>query len=229
MVVIGGVQGSNELPFSIIKKFARDSLEIVAYSTGSNSSDTQNALEVLGTLDSEPPIQLATSGASLNVRDNIADGDTTETPLQFTRLYSDCRFFYTPGDIFNVTYTWSRIANGIAAGGRGLCINGTIGHFADASGNATAFGFGSTAAGSNSTASGSGSAAPGGSSASPNGTSSGSSPSGTFSGAPTALPSSTNRPISANPNAAPAGFLQNGGILLVAVQCISVIYYVLAF
>ncbi|KAI9660320.1 MAG: hypothetical protein M1821_009670 [Bathelium mastoideum] len=234
MVAIGGVQGSNELDFSTIQGFAQSAIQVASLTAGNNSAEGRETLKLLSPLAANPPIVLGSSGASLNARDNIADGDTTETPLQFTRLYSDCRIFNTPGDVLNVTNTWTRIVNGIAAGGKGLCINGTIGRFADASGNATATGYNGTTISSGSgsssgSSSGSGSSGSSGSNSTATGGSGfGPSPSPTFSGAPGASQSPI-RPIPANPNSAPAGLLQQGGMLLVAVQCFSIVYYVLAF
>ena len=48
-------------------------------------------------------------------------------PLQFTAdVLANCRFYYTPADIQNISYTCNRVASGIKFSGHGLCVNGTI-------------------------------------------------------------------------------------------------------
>ncbi|KAG9233314.1 hypothetical protein BJ875DRAFT_496766 [Amylocarpus encephaloides] len=46
---------------------------------------------------------------SLNFRDNIADGDTAEIPLQFIFEPADCRIFYTPQTVFDPLSLWEHV------------------------------------------------------------------------------------------------------------------------
>ena len=85
---------------------------------------------ILKPIVAPPPINYFpdAQAPSVNFLDNIAENDTTQTPLQFTRSpNAECRFFYVPQDIISVEYTWTRIAKGFQNGGEGLCIGGVAG------------------------------------------------------------------------------------------------------
>lgn len=123
IAVIGGTQGGEALEYSLLKALATG-----VVSQGAASLDAQKDAAVnrtLAPLLAQSPINFQSFG--VNGRDCIAQGDATQTPLQFTKSpVADCRMFYMPGDMFNVSYTWNRVAAGVAAGGKGLCVNGTI-------------------------------------------------------------------------------------------------------
>ena len=126
MAVIGGTQGGEDLSVSTIQVFIGITQKLAALSNNTNLIAGLN--RTLSSFLKQPPIPPVNLDAvTFNVRDNIAKGDESQTPLQFTRSpNADCRTFYMAGDILNVTYTWNRVAKGLAANGKGLCINGTI-------------------------------------------------------------------------------------------------------
>jgi hypothetical protein len=63
------------------------------------------------------------SGSRFNLRNNMHDGDTTYTPLQFTYEAANCKLFYTPTDIYEITGLWERVAE--VAWGTGKCVSGS--------------------------------------------------------------------------------------------------------
>ncbi|KAI9692784.1 MAG: hypothetical protein M1820_009383 [Bogoriella megaspora] len=132
IAVIGGTQGGEELNFQFLQSLATQAMQ-----TAASSSDEQTIAFVNKTLapvNKSAPIVI--TSFQFNNRDNIAKGDVSQMPLQFTKSpMADCRMFYMPGDMANVSYTWKRVAEGIKVGGKGLCVNGTIrGHSGSAYG-----------------------------------------------------------------------------------------------
>ena len=133
MAVIGGTQGGQVLEYTDIKPIATDALKIYNLSTNTpedNSSliPSASAMQQLITplTDQSPINYLPVTHPSINLLDNIAQGDETETPLQFIHApNAECRFYYMPKDIVSVLNTWERVAQGMMNGGKGLCINGT--------------------------------------------------------------------------------------------------------
>ncbi|KAI9715401.1 MAG: hypothetical protein M1828_000861 [Chrysothrix sp. TS-e1954] len=130
MRVIGGTQGGIEVPFTDIAELAEVAIGI---------AKAQNlSAEVLEPLTRSIPIQQGAAGQSrVNLLDNIGKDDDTLTPLQFTRWLADCRMFYIPKDIVDAQYTWQRVAKGIASGGQGLCVQGSLGGTKHVHSNAT--------------------------------------------------------------------------------------------
>ena len=63
------------------------------------------------------------SGSRFNLRNNMHDGDTTYTPLQFIYEASNCKLFYTPSDIYDISGLWERVAE--VAWGTGKCVSGS--------------------------------------------------------------------------------------------------------
>lgn len=131
MAVIGGVQGAQVLELPVVQSFARQAIALQVNATGNPSAQTNETRRLLQSLASPPPIAplFGAASVSVNLLDNIAQNDTSMTPLQFSGgIAADCRFYYMPADITNVANTWARVAKGVKAGGRGLCINGTLSH-----------------------------------------------------------------------------------------------------
>lgn len=129
MAVIGGVQGAEVLPVGDLQTLANEAIGSQINTTGNSSAQISQVQRLLGLLASDPPIlpYVSDEVPSINFLDNIAQGDKSSMPLQFTAgISANCRFYYMPGDIVNLTYTWARVAKGIKAGGSGLCINGTL-------------------------------------------------------------------------------------------------------
>ena len=127
MAVIGSVQGGEILPYSEIKKAVEVTLTELELQNTSTKLDKAASAAILKPIVAPPPINYFPNAdaPSVNFLDNIAENDTTQTPLQFTRSpNAECRFFYMPQDIISVEYTWTRIAKGFQNNGEGLCVGG---------------------------------------------------------------------------------------------------------
>ena len=128
MAVIGGVQGAQVLQLPALLQAVEDAITLQANTTGNSSAQVNQTQNTLGPLLS-PPIATfpGESSVSVNLLDNIAENDTSVTPLQFSGgIAADCRAYYMPADITSMANTWARVARGVKAGGKGLCINGTL-------------------------------------------------------------------------------------------------------
>ena len=127
MAIIGGVQGAQVEEADFLQLAASAAIEAQAEAKGNSSVEASRTQKLLGSLALPPPIAAAPSGVSVNLLDNIAENDTSVTPLQFTGgIASNCRTYYTLPDFVNSANTWARVARGGKAGGSGLCINGTL-------------------------------------------------------------------------------------------------------
>lgn len=129
MAVIGGVQGALVLTLSDLQDSASQAIALQVHDTGNSSAKSYETRRLLQSLASPPPIapESRPESVSVNFWDNIAQNDPSMTPLQFSGgIAADCRFYYMPADITNVTNTWARVAKGVKAGGDGLCINRTL-------------------------------------------------------------------------------------------------------
>lgn len=110
MAVIGGVQGATIYKIPQVQAAASLALEALDQNifTVNNQVSVGNALNSLSQL---PPLNMF-SPMSVNLRDNIPANDKSMTPLQFASpITAECRIWYMPQDILNVTNTWERIAN----------------------------------------------------------------------------------------------------------------------
>lgn len=80
---------------------------------------------------------------TFNFQNNIAEGDTSYTPLQFVYEAADCRLWYQPRHISNISTLWTTVAeqafglNGVQT--FSLCVQGSTGAPSSLSGNATLF------------------------------------------------------------------------------------------
>lgn len=96
MAAIGGVQGAEDVGFSVFQAYADVALGLIS-EPGSNITSANlpaGSLDVLKAVNQSSPLQI-NGKPTLNFRDNIAKGDKSETPLQFTRAPSvDCRVYY---------------------------------------------------------------------------------------------------------------------------------------
>lgn len=124
IAVIGGTQGAQVSKFDDVKVLASVALDLVKEKVFAAFKD--DAVKFLGPLVQPAPVKVNTEVSQFNFRDNIAQGDQSFTPLQFSSVKAECRFFYMPADILNVTNTWKRVIRGLSAGGKGLCINGNL-------------------------------------------------------------------------------------------------------
>ncbi|KUJ18450.1 uncharacterized protein LY89DRAFT_615243 [Mollisia scopiformis] len=112
---IGGVKGTNNYGYSYISSLASAALEL-------NPTTIQSAF--LRPLTNMLPYERSTD-TSINVRDNILPGNLGDgTPAQFIYEPADCRLFYTPAMMANVTAIWEAAA--LAAWGGGNCNAGSL-------------------------------------------------------------------------------------------------------
>ncbi|KAF2104962.1 hypothetical protein NA57DRAFT_51752 [Rhizodiscina lignyota] len=114
MAVIGGTQGAIDLDVLNIQQLAKLFLEMVANEKSREKFHLSATLEApLRRLAQPSPLNLGSSGFSLNFMDHIGKDDETMTPLQFAPpITANCRVWYMPQDIANVTNTWERVASG---------------------------------------------------------------------------------------------------------------------
>jgi hypothetical protein len=77
------------------------------------------------------------AAGGVNLKDNLRAADASGTPLEFIYEAADCRMFFTPPMVSDVTALWKGVAdrmfaggaggNGTAAGMKG-CVAGSMGH-----------------------------------------------------------------------------------------------------
>lgn len=129
IAVTGGVQGANVLAYPALEPIVKLALQSQSNSTTITAAQQLRNVAVLSPLLQRAPINLYPSptSPSVNFLDNIAEGDTSMTPLQFSQPeLADCRMYYMPKDTISVEYTWTRVAKGFRTGGKGLCVNGGL-------------------------------------------------------------------------------------------------------
>lgn len=109
---VGGTKGANNWAYSYINSIAERAVAI-----GSTDSTVM-------ALTSSLPVNRSTD-TSLNVRDNILRYNIGDgTPAQFIYEPADCRLFYTPAMMINVTAIWEAAAE--AAWGNSGCNAGSL-------------------------------------------------------------------------------------------------------
>ncbi|KAB8231134.1 hypothetical protein ETB97_008484 [Aspergillus alliaceus] len=115
---IGGIKGSNNFAFGYIYSLAQ--LAIESATPGQQHSANWSALTELSTL----PTNRSTD-TSINVRDNILPDNLEDgLPSQFVYEKADCRLFYEPEMVVDVTAMWEAAAD--AAWGSKECVNGHL-------------------------------------------------------------------------------------------------------
>lgn len=113
---IGGVKGANNYPYNYIETLASVPL--------GNASPDQVANWTSLTAYTDLPTNRSTDN-SLNVRDNILRPNLEDgIPAQFVYEAADCRIFYEPSMISDVTTIWKRAAD--AAWGGKACVAGSL-------------------------------------------------------------------------------------------------------
>jgi hypothetical protein len=78
------------------------------------------------------------AAGGVNLKDNLRAGDASGTPLEFIYEAADCRMFFTPPMVSDVTALWKGVAdrmfagaaggNATAAAGMKGCVAGSMGH-----------------------------------------------------------------------------------------------------
>ena len=121
MQTLGGTKGSNNYGYSYINYLAQLTL-----STGTPAQQTSAKWQPLRDL-TELPLDRSTD-TSLNVRDNILRPNLKDgVPAQFIYEAADCRLFYEPKMISDISVTWNTAAD--AAWGSKKCVQGGFGKY----------------------------------------------------------------------------------------------------
>ncbi|MCJ1250249.1 hypothetical protein MMC30_007475 [Trapelia coarctata] len=130
MQAIGGSKGSEVMPWQDIYNSA--ALVIAGSGSTSPTDDVQLTIDTSPALQSTTlahlssyPLDRSLAG-SINFKNHLRAHDPTLTPLQFTRDAADCRLFFTPKMINDVSEIW-RVAARAAWGGRNICVQGSTG------------------------------------------------------------------------------------------------------
>ena len=112
---VGGVKGVNNYAFSYIQQAAQNAIRWNPAVNDSILVDYRNNM----------PLFRAASGASpgVNVRDGLAQNDTTGIALQFVYEEADCRLYYTPEMTVDITALWKGAAD-VQWGQNGKCVAG---------------------------------------------------------------------------------------------------------
>ncbi|KAJ4989009.1 hypothetical protein SVAN01_05447 [Stagonosporopsis vannaccii] len=111
---VGGVKGVNNYGLGYIQQAAQNAIR---WNPAVNDS-------ILVDYKTDVPFYRAASGASpgVNVRDGLAQNDTTGMALQFVYEEADCRLYYTPEMTIDITALWKGAAD--AQWGEGKCVAG---------------------------------------------------------------------------------------------------------
>ena len=141
MQAIGATKGARLITFQTIY------LAVYTFaSTMSKSQLLSFSSGPLGALfNATQPVVRTAGGANgaVNGLNNYRKNDSTQTPLQFVYEAADCRLFYTPAMIQNVTNVWSAVA-AVQWGGDNSTVkcvaNSTSGQNSLSSGNITVSG-----------------------------------------------------------------------------------------
>ncbi|KZF23881.1 hypothetical protein L228DRAFT_246725 [Xylona heveae TC161] len=130
---VGGTKGANDYSFPVIWQFIAILLETATPSQLKKWRGTE-----IGNFTEYQDYALnrslhGTSG-SANVRDNIRENDTDQTPLQFVYEAADCRLFYTADMTTDITTMWAGAANAYWSNSS-MCIKDSTGDPSSLSGN----------------------------------------------------------------------------------------------
>ncbi|KAK4569787.1 hypothetical protein LTR86_002756 [Recurvomyces mirabilis] len=113
---VGGVKGTNDLPYDFILSGAEFPFQYQYLHNASYYNTTSlanyNDLSILRSTDSV-----------VNARDGIRQGDASELPLQFLYEPADCRIYYTPEMVVDETAVWKTVAD-TAFNGISHCVAG---------------------------------------------------------------------------------------------------------
>ena len=115
MQAIGGTKGSQAYYYNNLVQQSGAMVSLLAdYVPESLVSSLNDTVPGLNPLPLGYPSALALN--SLNLRDNIPEGDTEGIPLQFIFEPANCRIFYTPDSVIKPIALWEQVV-GIAWGG----------------------------------------------------------------------------------------------------------------
>lgn len=123
MQAVGGVKGANNYPWVFINRLVQDIYALAPDQAGFFNASA--LFDYVGTATSQLPfLRGLSSSGQVNVRDNLREGDKTETPLQFVYEAADCRLWYTAEMTVDVTSIWEKTAD--VAWGGDTCVQGGI-------------------------------------------------------------------------------------------------------
>ena len=148
MQFAAGVRGSQVLAFPVLYAYMAvafaglDPEEIETYLT--------TIAPVIGVLNATADYLIARTAdpdsqaaVSVNIWNNIAQGDPDLTPLQFTYEAADCRLFWTKEMVFDITAAWKMGADVYWKSNFSMgCVEGSTVQASSLSGNSTLFGGG---------------------------------------------------------------------------------------
>lgn len=109
---VGGVKGAQVQSWSVIRTYVQEALKHL---------QNMNLFQY-----QELPLHRG-YGSSVNLRDNLRTGDTSQTPLQFFYEPAGCRMFYTPEMIVNVTAIWKAVYDTQWGGKSNACVDRLVG------------------------------------------------------------------------------------------------------
>jgi hypothetical protein len=124
---IGGVKGVNNYGWNYIQAAAENAIGIA---DAELQAKLANSVLKTGLIDNMIVFSRASGGAGVNVRDGIAQNDTTGTALQFVYEEADCRLYYTPEMTIDASAIWKAAASA-QWGQSGKCVGGSGGYGAD--------------------------------------------------------------------------------------------------
>ncbi|KAF2132372.1 hypothetical protein P153DRAFT_421326 [Dothidotthia symphoricarpi CBS 119687] len=124
---VGGVKGTNDLPWTYIQALAQYTIENLASSPEEAAYLNTTELNEYWSNVINDRVAIGSS-YNVNFRDGIREGDETNTPLQFVYEASDCRILYTKEMTVDVTAIWKAAADS-TWGGKNHCIAGELGGY----------------------------------------------------------------------------------------------------
>lgn len=154
MQAIGGVKGSQVYQYRLLAHdviFAYLNADNLGYTNVTNAIETSKSLGPMAN-DSDYIIfrgahagvgSESLSDFQINYQNNVAENDTSYTPLQFVYEAADCRLWFQNNHIYNIQNLWYTVA-GQAFGLNNtevfsLCVQGSTNAPTSLSGNATLF------------------------------------------------------------------------------------------
>ena len=144
MQAVGGTRGSRLEPFSDIYDYTSGVYQADPESFSSQANTTVlptvllNYPYVMGRTGNPIQAGLGVNTASVNLYNNIAQGDSSLTPLQFQYEAADCRIFWTAEMMFNVSSIWAMVAD-VWQGNFTECVANSVGNASSLSGNPALF------------------------------------------------------------------------------------------
>ncbi|OCT55114.1 peptidase S41 family protein [Cladophialophora carrionii] len=140
---MGGVKGSRVEPLADAMQF----VELFYEGAPADMIERANKTALKDLWDNAEVLQLRNDEnnghVQVNIFNAIAQYDDSQTPLQFVYEAADCRLWYQPSHLLDITALWRTVAEqAFALNGQekfSLCVPGSTGHPSSLSGNQTLF------------------------------------------------------------------------------------------